>query len=491
MSKELLLVAEALSNEKGLDRTIVFEAIQAALESATRKLLDENVGVRVELDQRTGEYATFRYWDVVADGEVTIPALQLSLSDAKQQSPDLQVGDRVEELIPSVEFGRIAAQSARQEMLNKLREAERSLIVDQFKGKLGQLVYGTVKKITRDNIIIDLSGKADAFLPRNEMLPNEMFRPNDRVRAYLYEIRPQPRGPQLFISRIRTEMLVELFRIEVPEVGENIIEIKAAARDPGHRSKIAVKTYDGRIDPIGACVGMRGARVQAVSSELKGERVDIILWNDNPAQLVINAMAPAEISSIVVDEESHTMDVAVTPEQLSQAIGRNGQNVRLASQLTGWVLNVMTAEDLTNKNRAESVKIIQLFMETLNIEEALATLLAEQGFTSIEEVAYVPEEELLALEGLEAGQVKLLRNRANDVLLTKALTMTQEVNENAEALRQLEGMDEPLFQALRSRDIRSVEALAELAVDELLELEGMTEQRARALILKAREPWFK
>lgn len=491
MSKELLLVAEALSNEKGVSKEVVFEAIQAAIESATRKLLDEEMGVRVKLDPRTGEYETFRYWDVVADDEVEFPLRQLTLSEAQARSPELNVGDRLEEHMASIEFGRIAAQAARQVMMTKVRDAERALVVEQFQSKLGQLVYGTVKKVTRDNIIIDLGWKAEAFMPRTETLPNEMFRPNDRVRAYLYEIKPQPRGPQLFVSRARTEMLIELFRIEVPEIGENTIEVKAAARDLGNRSKIAVKTKDGRIDPIGACVGMRGARVQAVSSELGGERVDIILWDDNPAQLVINAMAPADITSIVVDEESHTMDLAVAPEQLSQAIGRNGQNIRLASQLTGWELNVMTVEEFEKKGQEESSKAASLFVSTLQVDEALAALLVEQGFSTIEEIAYVPEDELLNIEGLDEETVKFLQNRANDALLAKALTMDESVSEAVDALRNMEGVDEALLKALKGLEVMSVEDLAGFSVHELLEIEGMTEARAAALIMKAREPWFK
>lgn len=491
MSKELLLVAEALSNEKGVKKEVVFEAIQAAIESATCKLMSQDIGVRVQLDPRTGEYETFRYWEVVEDGAVEFPARQMSLSEAKEHASDVEVGATIEELIPSIEFGRIAAQSARQVMIQKVREAERELVVEQFKSKLHQLIYGTVKKVTRDNIIIDLGGKAEAFMPRNEVLPTEMFRPNDRVRAYLYEIKPQQRGPQLFVSRIRNEMLVELFRLEVPEIGENIIEIKAAARDPGNRSKIAVKTNDGRIDPIGACIGMRGARVQAVSNELKGERVDIILWDDNPAQLVINAMAPAEISSIVVDEEARTMDVAVVPEQLALAIGRNGQNVKLANQLTGWELNVMTLEEFEGKNKQESQKSQTMFVETLGVDTDIAAILVQHGFSSIEEVAYVPEEELLAIEGFDAGIVKSLRDRANDALLTRALVQGQADSESAANLRSLEGMDESLFKSLKKLGVKSVEDLADLAVFDLLEIKDMTEERAAQLIMKAREPWFK
>lgn len=491
MSKELLLVAEALSNEKGVSKEVVIEAIQAAIETATLRLANEDMSVRVHLDPRSGEYETFRYWEVVSDEEVEFPTKQLSLTDARKQSPQIELGERIEEPMPSIEFGRIAAQSARQVMLQKVREAERDLVITQFQNKLGQLVYGTVKKVTRDNIIIDLGGKAEAFMPRNEVLPNEMFRPNDRVRAYLYEIKPQQRGPQLLVSRARTEMLVELFRIEVPEIGENIIEIKAAARDPSNRSKIAVKTNDGRIDPIGACIGMRGARVQAVSNELKGERVDIILWDDNPAQLVINAMAPADISSIVVDEESHTMDLAVTDDQLSQAIGRSGQNVRLASQLTGWELNVMTLQDFESKTQQELTKSVSMFTETLGADPDLATLLVEQGFSSIEEIAYVPEEELLAIEGLEEDTVRALRNRANDTLLAKALTLGQAASEGAQMLKNLEGMDAELFQALKGLGVTNIDELADLAVHDLMEIQDMTEEKAASLIMQARESWFK
>ena len=490
MSKELLLVAEALSNEKGVSKEVVLEAIQAALESATRKLSGMELGIRVSLDPRTGEYETFRYWDVLADDEVEFPERELTLSEAQERKPDIKIGERLEEPTPSIEFGRIAAQTARQVIMQKVREAERRLVIDQFMSKLGQLVYGTVKKVTRDNIIIDLGGKAEAFMPRNEMLPQEMFRPNDRVRAYLYDISEQARGPQLLVSRSRKEMLIELFRIEVPEIGENIIEIKAAAREPGNRAKIAVKTNDGRIDPIGACVGMRGARVQAVSSELGGERVDIILWDDNPAQLVINAMAPADISSIVVDEDSHTMDLAVQKDQLSQAIGRNGQNVRLASQLTGWTLNVMTLEDFEGKSQEESTKIVKLFSTALEIDEEIAQLLVANGFSSLEEIAYVPKDELLAIEEFDDEIVEELRNRANDTLLTQALTSEQGVGEPSDDLLSMEGMSEELAKRLASIGVTTMEELAEQSVDELLEIAGMTEEKAGALIMKAREPWF-
>ncbi|STX30075.1 Transcription elongation protein nusA [Legionella beliardensis] len=489
MSKEMLLIAKALSNEKGVSEEVVLQAIQSALESATRKLSAADIGVRVKLDPRTGDYETFRYWDVVPDDEVESTDNQISLSNAKERSPSIQVGDKIEEPMPSIEFGRIAAQTARQVISQKVREAERQQVVDQFNSKLGQLIYGTVKKVTRDNIIIDLGGKAEAFLPRQEMLPNEMFRPNDRVRAYLYEITPQVRGPQLYVSRVRNEMLIELFRIEVPEIGENIIEVKAAAREPGVRAKIAVKTNDGRIDPVGACVGMRGARVQAVSSELGGERVDIILWDDNPAQLVINAMAPAEISSIVVDEDTHAMDLAVQKEQLSQAIGRNGQNVRLASQLTGWTLNVMTIEEFNNKSQEETSRIVNLFTSSLDIDEELGMLLIANGFSSLEEIAYVPKEELLAIEEFDEEIVEELRNRANDTLLTQALTSESNLSTESDLLT-LEGMTDAIAASLAGKGINTIEELAELSVDELLDIPDMSEEKAGALIMKAREPWF-
>jgi transcription termination/antitermination protein NusA len=487
MSKELLLVAEALSNEKGVPKEVVLEAIQAALESATRKLSGMEQGIRVKLNPKTGEYQTFRYWDIVPEDDVEFPDRQLTLEDAQKRYPNIQIGERIEEPVPSIEFGRIAAQTARQVMVQKVREAERRLVVEQYRNKVGQLVYGSVKKVTRDSIIIDLGGKAEAIMPRSDTLPQEMFRTNDRVRAYLYEIAELPRGPQLMVSRTHTKMLVELFRIEVPEIGENIIEIKAAAREPGSRAKIAVKTNDGRIDPIGACVGMRGARVQAVSTELGGERVDIVLWDDNPAQFVINAMAPADITSIVVDEDTRTMDLAVQSLQLAQAIGRNGQNVRLASQLTGWVLNVMTVEEFEGKNREESQKTRDLFMKNLAIDEEIAQLLVVHGFSSIEEIAYVPKEELLSIADFDEEIVEELRQRANDILLTQALTHQQDDNES---LAMMEGMTPELLDALKKLNITTVDELAEQSVDELLPISGMTEKKAGALIMKARASWF-
>lgn len=488
MSKEMLLVAEALSNEKGVSKVVVIQAIQAALESATRKLSGAEFGIRVALDSRTGEHETYRYWDVVDDALLEHPDRELTLEQAYARLPSAVLGTRIEELIPSVDFGRIEAQNARQVMMQIFREAERDLVVQQYQSKLGLLIYGTVKKVTRDNIIIDLGGKAEAFMPRCEMLPQEMFRTNDRVRAYLYEIVNQSRGPQLLVSRSRNEMLIELFRIEVPEIGENIIQIKAAAREPGNRAKIAVKTNDGRIDPIGACVGMRGARVQAVSSELGGERVDIVLWDDNPAQLVINAMAPADITSIVVDEDTKTMDLAVHKDQLSQAIGRNGQNVRLASQLTGWTLNVMTTEEFDSKSQEESAKTVGIFVSALGIDEEIAQILVSNGFSSLEEVAYVPKEELLAIDAFDEDIVDELRNRANDALLTQALSSGGGVPD--ETLLTMDGMTNDMATKLAKIGVTTMEELAESSVDELLDITGMTQEKAGALIMKAREPWF-
>jgi len=487
MSKELLLVAEALSNEKGVDKQVVFEAIQTAIETATRKLCGLEWGIRVKLDTRSGEYVTCRFWDVLEPNDIEFPDRQLTAEEAQERQANAQVGDHIEEVIESVAFGRIAAQTARQVIMQKVREAERNLVVQQYRAKVGHLVHGTVKKVTRDYMIVDLGGKAEAFLPRNEMLPQEMFRLNDRVRALLYEITDTPRGPQLLLSRSRIEMLTELFTIEVPEIGENIIQIKTAAREPGIRAKIAVKTNDGRIDPVGACVGMRGSRVQAVSTELGGERVDIILWDDNPAQLVINAMAPAEISSIVVDEDSHTMDLAVQPEHLSPAIGRNGQNVRLASQLTGWTLNVMSVADLEGKNQAESNRMVEMFVKNLDIDEEIAQVLVASGFSSVEEIAYVPSDEILTIEGFDEEIVNELKNRANTALIAQALSL-----ENVDGgIMALEGMTADIAQQLQNKGIKTLEDVAELDVEELTLIPGVSEKNAGKWIMKAREPWFK
>ena len=493
MSKELLLVAEAVSNEKGVDKQVVIEAIQAALESATRKRSGKDIGVRVALDPETGEYETFQYWDIVADEEFEFPDRQLTLEEAQERDADANLGGRIEVPIESVAFGRIAAQAAKQVIVQKVREAERSLVVTEYQKRVGELINGVVKKTTRDNLFIDLGGNAEAALPRSELIPHEVFRPGDRVRAILFEVQEQMRGAQLIVSRTRPEMLIELFRIEVPEIGEEVIQVMAAARDPGSRAKIAVKTNDGRIDPVGACVGMRGSRVQAVSGELGGERVDIILWDDNPVQLVINAMAPAEVASIVVDEDSNTMDLAVSQDMLSQAIGRNGQNVRLASELTGWTLNVMSEEDFAAKGQEESLTHVQTFMDKLDVDEEVAVALVEAGFSTLEEVAYVPEEEFQQLDIFDDETVAELRNRASDVLLTSALSSEEQLSgaEPADDLLDMKGMDKHLAYQLANNGIVTMEDLAEQAIDDLLEIEGLDAERAGELIMTAREPWFK
>ncbi len=493
MNKQVLLVAETVSNEKDVDKEVIFEAIEAALAMATKKKYGPDSDVRVAIDRHTGNYDTFRRWTVMNNEEdIEFPERELTLAQAKERNPNAQVADVIEEPLPSVDFGRIAAQTAKQVIVQKVREAERAKIVQAFISKVGQLVSGVVKKVTRDGIALDLGNNIEAFVPREEMIPKEEVRVDDRLRGYLFAVRPQARGPQLFVSRSHPQMLIELFKIEVPEIGEELIEIKSAARDPGSRAKIAVKTNDGRIDPIGACVGMRGARVQAVSSELCGERIDIVLWDDNPAQLVINAMAPAEVASIVVDEDTHTMDVAVSEEQLSQAIGRNGQNVRLASQLTGWTINVMTETEAAKKSAAESENVQQLFVEKLGVDEEIAQILVREGFSTIEEIAYVPTSEMEQVDEFDEELAEMLQNRAKDVLLTQALASEEQLGsvEPAEDLLQLEGMDRNLAFTLAKHGIVTQEDLAEQAVDDLLEITELDRERAAQLIMAARAPWF-
>jgi N utilization substance protein A len=490
-NKEILMVAEVVSNEKDVPQEVIFEAIEAALAMATRKKNMEDIDVRVEVDRQTGGYTTFRRWTVMDENseEYENPAAQLTLSQAQARDLDVTIGDTVEEEMNSIEFGRIAAQTAKQVIVQKVREAERAKTAEQFAGRIGEIVNGTVKKVTRDSVMVDLGQHAEGLLKREDLLPKETFRVGDRVRALLYEVQTEMRGPQMLLSRSRAEMLIELFRIEVPEIGEEIIEIKSVARDPGSRAKIAVKTNDGRIDPIGACVGMRGSRVQTVSEELNGERIDIVLWDDNPAQLVVNAMSPAEVESIVVDEESDSMDLAVKEEQLSQAIGRSGQNVRLASQLCGWTLNVMSEEEAAEKVNAETGSAVDLFVEKLDVDEDMAAVLADEGFTTIEEVAYVPAQELLSIEGFDEDIVDALRERAKDALLSSALSGESDAVP-AEDLLALDGMDEALAKELAAAGIITQEDLAEQAIDDVIEIEGMTQERAGELIMAARAPWF-
>ncbi len=492
MNKEILLVVDAVSAEKGVDKDTIFEAIEAALATATKKRYPNDIEVRVAIDRESGDYETFRRWQVVEDDALEHPDHEITLSAARLEHPDIQVGDYVEEPIESVEFGRIAAQTAKQVIVQKVREAERAKIVEQYRDRVGELVMGIVKRVERGNVYLDLGGNAEAFVPREEMIPRESVRPGDRLRGYLKEVREEPRGPQLFVSRTDPRFLIELFKIEVPEIGEGLIEIVAAARDPGSRAKIAVRSHEPRIDPVGACVGMRGSRVQAVSNELAGERIDIVLWDDNPAQFVLNALAPAEALSIVVDEDSHAMDVAVAEEQLSQAIGRGGQNVRLASQLTGWQINVMSEEEAEKKIEAEAEELQKMFMEQLDVDEEVAAILVQEGFSTIEEVAYVPKEELLAIEEFDEGIVDELRGRAKDVLLTKAISTEarRAGAQPAEDLLGMEGMDEDLAYELAARGIRTMEDLAEQSVDDLMEIEDMDEERAGRLIMAARAPWF-
>ncbi len=494
MNKDILYVADAVSNEKGVDKEIIFEAIEAALATATRKKNNKDIDVRVDIDRETGDYETFRRWLVVEDtGEgLENPLAEITLEAARIDEPDIQPGEYVEEQIESVEFGRIAAQTAKQVIVQKVREAERARVIEAYQGREGELVMGTVKRVERGNVYLDLGDNVEAFIPREEMIPREAVRTGDRLRGYLKEVRAETRGPQLFVSRTAPEFLVELFKLEVPEVDQGLLRIIGGARDPGSRAKISVESLDARLDPVGACVGMRGSRVQSVSNELAGERVDIILWDENPAQFVINAMSPAEVTSIVVDEDTHTMNIAVEEDKLAMAIGRGGQNVRLASELTGWELNVMTEKEAEERSDEENHKLLAEFKEKLDVDEEVAGILVAEGFSTIEEVAYVPEAELNSIEEFDADMVNELRNRARDYLLTQAI-MQEEVLEDrqpAEDLLQMEGMDEETAMQLAAIGVCTMEDLAEQSVDELMAIDGMDEARASALIMKAREPWF-
>jgi N utilization substance protein A len=493
MSKEILMVVDAVSNERGISKDVIVGAIESALAAATKKRYSGDIDVRVSINRDTGDYETFRRWQVVEDAVVMEnPDAQTRLEDALEINPSIQVGEFIEEPIESMAFGRIAAQTAKQVIIQKVREAERAHIVDQYHGRVGELLTGVVKRADRGSIVLDVGGNAEAQLSRDDIIPRESVRPGDRLRVYLKAVRPESRGPQLHVSRTAPELLVELFKLEVPEVGEGLIEIVSAARDPGSRAKIAVKTHDERIDPVGACVGMRGSRVQSVSNELAGERIDIILWDENPAQFVINAMSPAEVESIVVDEESGSMDLAVKEEHLSQAIGRGGQNVRLASQLTGWELNIMTEQQAEEKGEAEATALRNLFMEQLDVDEEIASIFVQEGFSSIEEIAYVPSKELIEIEEFDENIVHELRERARDVLLTHAIASEEATDgqDPAQDLLELEGMNDDLARRLAAKGIVTQEDLAEQSVDDLLEIEGVDEAQARVLIMAARAPWF-
>lgn len=520
MSKEILMMVEAMSNEKGVAPEIIFEAIESALVSATRKRHGEGLDVRVSIDRRTGTHETFRRWKVVTEDEVIfdpallpepeeggedggeedeeagphlfVPEREILLQDALRGHPDITPGSYVEEAMESVVFGRIEAQAAKQVIVQKVREAERAQVIEAYEGRVGELVSGVVKRNDRSGVVIDLGANAEALIPREELIPREITRPGDRVRGYLKEVSAEARGPQLFVSRNCPELMEALFTLEVPEIGEGLIQIMGCARDPGSRAKLGVRSRVPRIDPVGACVGMRGSRVQAVSNELAGERVDIIPWDENPAQYVINAMSPADVVSIVVDEESQSMDLAISEDQLSQAIGRGGQNVRLATKLTGWELNVMTESEADEKNEAEAGRILALFMEQLDVDEEVATILIQEGFTNLEEVAYVPESEMLAIEEFDEEIVNELRSRARDVLLTREIAIEEGLSDAvpAEDLLALEGMDSTLAFVLARHGVVTREDLAEQAVDDLLDITDIDAARAGELIMEARAFWF-
>ena len=494
MSKEMLMVIDAVSNEKGVEKDIIFEAMEAALAQATRRKHGGEIDVRVSIDRETGDYDTFRRWLVFDDAstELEEPDRELRMIDAVDIDENAEPGGYVEEPMESVEFGRIAAQTAKQVIVAKVREAEREQVVEEFKDREGELLSGLVKRVDKHGVYIDLGGNAEGFVSRDQMVPREPVRPQDRIKALLTEVRSELRGPQLFMTRTSPQFLIELFKIEVPEVGQGLIDILGAARDPGLRAKIAVKSNDNRIDAVGACVGMRGSRVQAVSNELAGERVDIILWDENPAQFVVNAMSPAEVVSIVVDEDKHSMDIAVDEDKLSQAIGRGGQNIRLASELTGWELNVMTAAEAEQKSESEMRELIELFSKQLDVDEEIGLILVQEGFSTIEEVAYVPTSELIEIEEFDEDIVNELRSRARDVLLTQAIVQEEKIDESepAEDLLSLEGMEKGLAYLLASKGVVTREDLAELATDDLLEINEMDAEEAAALIMKAREHWF-
>ncbi|MCM8599970.1 MAG: transcription termination factor NusA [Candidatus Accumulibacter sp.] len=489
MSREILLLVDVLAREKNVTRDIVFGALELALASATKKRIHDDANVRVAVDRESGDFETFRRWEVVADEDFLDEQQQVPLSEAQTQDADVEVGDYLEEALEPIDFGRIGAQAAKQVILQKIRDAEREQVLSDFLARKEHLVTGTIKRMERGNAIVE-TGKMEALLPRDQMIPRENLRIGDRVKAYLLRIDRSPRGPQLILSRTAPEFIIQLFALEVPEVDDGLLEIKAAARDPGMRAKIAVKSNDQRIDPIGTCVGMRGSRVTAVTNELAGERVDIVLWSADPAQFVVGALAPAEVSSIIVDEEKHSMDVVVDDQNLAIAIGRGGQNVRLASELTGWTINLMTEEEAKTLVDAEAAAIRVLFMEKLDVDEDVANILIDEGFSTIEEVAYVPLHEMLEIESFDEATVQELRERARNVLLTEAIVTEENIGDVAEDMLNLEGMDKPLAGKLAGHGIKTRDDLADLAVDELTEMTGIDAQRAKQLITTARAHWF-
>ena len=489
MSRELLLLVDALAREKNVDKNIVIGALELALASATKKRFNEDVDIRASIDPVTGEFSFFRRWLVVNDPDIEVPAREYKLHEALEINPDSKVGEYIEEPVEGVEMGRIGAQTAKQVILQKIRDAEREQILSDFLAREEHLVTGVIKRMERGSAIIE-SGRVEASLPRDQMIPKENLRPGDRVRAYLWKVDRASRGPQIILSRITPEFLIKLFELEVPELEDGLLEIKAAARDPGSRAKIAVKSNDPRVDPIGTCVGMRGSRVQAVTSELGGERIDIILWSADPAQFVINALAPAEVSKITVDEEKHSMDIVVDEENLAQAIGRTGQNVRLASELTGWQINLMTLDESQKKSEEESAVTRNLFMEKLDVDQEVADILVQEGFSTLEEIAYVPLNEMLEIESFDEDTVNELRSRARNALLTQAIATEERLEHDVEDLLTLEGMDNQTARLLAEKGVVTKENLADLAMDEMVEMTGIDAERAKQLIMTARAPWF-
>ena len=489
MSREILLLADALAREKSVERDIVFQALETALAQATKKQFTDEVDVRVSIDRETGEYEAFRRWQIVPDGELEDHDLQVILTEARKQIDDIEVGDFIEEELEAVPFGRIGAQAAKQVILQRIREAEREQILKDFLERGELIVNGTVKRLERGDVIVE-AGKIEARLPRDQMIPKENLRPGDRVRAFLLRVDRNLRGPQIILSRTAPEFIMKLFELEVPEIEQGLMAIKSAARDAGIRAKIAVHTTDRRIDPIGTCVGVRGSRVQAVTHELAGERVDIVLWSDDPAQFVIGALAPANVSSIVVDEERHAMDVVVEETELAVAIGRGGQNVRLASELTGWQINIMTSEDAETRSQTERQKVLETFMAKLDVDQEVAEVLVDEGFSSLEEVAYVPVNEMFEIEAFDEDTVNELRTRARNALLTEAIVTEEKLGTTEQDLLDLEGMNHELAAQLADAKIFTRDELAELAVDELVEITEMDEQAASDLIMRARAHWF-
>lgn len=490
MSREILLLVDALAHEKNVAKEVIFSALEFALASATKKRFAEDADVRVEIDRETGEYDSFRRWTLLTDDQaLENPAAQMYADDERAEGKTVLEGDVFEDPLESVEFGRIGAQAAKQVILQKVREAEREQILEEFLARDEHLVSGVIKRMEKGNAMIEV-GRIESMLPRDQMIPKENLRVGDRVRAYVSRVERTGRGPQLILSRIAPEFITRLFELEVPEIEDGLLEIRGAARDPGLRSKIAVKANDQRLDPVGTCVGMRGSRVQAVTGELAGERVDIVLWSMEPAQFVINAMAPAEVSSIVVDEDAHSMDVVVDEEQLAQAIGRNGQNVRLASELTGWTLNILTIDEAAKKSEADYTVTLQLFIEKLDVDEEVADILVQEGFGTLEEIAYVPLEEMSQIEAFDEDTINELRKRARAALLTDAIAKEEKGEVAAEDLLTMAGMDEETANLLASQGVSTMEDLADLAVDDLVELTKMDAERAKQLIMTARAPWF-